>query len=411
MEKTNQFKHVEEKNGKKLHFINITSFLMGFNASLLAYITSSYLKEVLGTDNVGIVYMAAYLIILLMLLHLHKIIYIFGKSFVLHISILLKIVAVAGLLFFPVSFTGIWFLILYIIAGTLSWTVLGNIVESFSTDKESGRIRGLHLSITNIGFIMGPILSAQLLDKYSFDGVFMASLLVYMIIFVFNIAFIRRTNHKFSQKINAMEVIRKVMKRKNIMRIYYVSFTLEFFYALMIIYSPLYLLEKGFTWEQLGVAFTIMLIPFVVVQYPAGLIADKKTGEKEILLFSFFILGVSTLLFYFSDSKDIIFWATILFLGRLGAALVEILRESYFFKRIDGNDVDIIDFFNTSRPVAFIAATVISSILLLFAPIGSVFLVVALVCFSAIYPTFKLADNKSERELNSSETEKVLLKA
>ncbi|KKP57789.1 MAG: hypothetical protein UR51_C0011G0044 [Candidatus Moranbacteria bacterium GW2011_GWF1_34_10] len=408
MEKVNQFGHVEVKDNKKLHFINITSFLMGFNASLLAYITSSYLKEILGTDNVGVIYLLAYLIILLLLLHLHKIIYIFGKSFVLHVSIILKIISIVGLIFFPVSFVGIWFLILYTIAGTLSWTVLGSIVESFSTDRESGRIRGLHLSITNIGFIMGPILSAQLLNKYSFDGVFIASLVVYVIIFIFNLTFIRKTNHKFSKKINARDLIKKVIKRKNIMRIFYVSFTLEFFYALMLIYSPLYLLEKGFTWEQLGVAFTIMLIPFVIVQYPAGLIADKKTGEKEFLLFSFFILGISTLLFYFSDSKDIMVWAMILFLGRLGAALVEILRESYFFKRIDGNDVDIIDFFNTSRPIAYIVATAISSILLLFSSTASVFLVLALVCFSAIYPTFKLADNKSEKELSSK---KVFLEA
>lgn len=182
------------------------------------------------------------------------------------------------------------------------------------------------------------------------------------------------------------------------MRIYYVSFVLEFFYALMIIYVPIYLLEKGFTWDQLGVAFTVMLIPFVLVQYPVGLMADKKTGEKEFLIFSFFILGISTLLFYLSDSKDIMVWTTILVLGRIGAALIEILRESYFFKRIDGNDVDIVDFFNTSRPVAFIIATAISSILLLFFSTTSVFLLVAIVCFSAIYPALKLADNKSERD-------------
>lgn len=408
MKNKNQFGHIEEKNNKKLHVISITSFLLGFNASLLAYVTSSYFKAVLGTDNVGFVYLLAYLIILLLLLHLHKIIYVFGKSFVLHISIILKIIAISGLLFFPVSFTGIWFLILYTIAGTLSWTVLGSIVESFSTDKESGRIRGLHLSIVNVGFILGPILSAELLNKYSFDGIFLFSLVVYVIMFIFNLIFIRKTNHKFSKKINARQLIKKVWKRKNIMRIYYVSFALEFFYALMIIYSPLYLLEKGFSWEQIGVAFTIMLIPFVLVQYPAGIIADKKTGEKEFLLFSFFILGISTLMFYFSESRDVMVWAMILFVGRLGAALVEILRESYFFKRIDGNDVDIIDFFNTSRPVAYIAATIISSILLAFFPMPSVFVVTALVCFSAIYPTFKLADNKSEKELSAK---KVFLEA
>ncbi|MDX9913207.1 MAG: MFS transporter [Candidatus Moranbacteria bacterium] len=399
MEKINQFKHIEKKDNKKLFFIDVVSFLMGFAAALFAYIISSYFKEVLGTDNVGVVYFIAYVIVLILLLNMHKLVYVFGKSFILHIALLLKIVAVFGLLMVPISYLGIGFLILYTIAGTLSWSVLSLIMESFSVDNESGRIRGAHLSISNAGFLLGPLLSAQLLEKYNFEGVFFVSLIVYIFIFIFSLVYIRRTNHRFKQKVKVAELLKKVFKRKNIMKIYYVSFVLEFFYALMVIYVPIYMLERGFTWDQLGVAFTIMLIPFVFVQYPAGLIADKKTGEKEILLFSFFILGISTLLFYFADSGDIIVWTTILLLGRIGAALIEILRESYFFKRIDGNDVDIVDFFGTSKPVAYIVATACSSVLLIFSSISSIFILVAIVCFSAIYPVFKLADNKSERDV------------
>jgi MFS family permease len=399
IKKINNFNHSEKIDRKKVYFIDMVSFLLGFAAALFAYVISSYYKEVLGTDNVGIIYLFAYLVVLFLLLNLHKIIYIFGKSFVLHVSILLKVIAVIGLIMVPVSFTGIWFLILFTVAGTLSWTVLSAILESFSADGESGRIRGAHLSISNAGFLLGPLLSSQLLGKYGFNGVFFVALIVYIVVLIVSLVYIRKTNHKFRQKINAMEVLKKVYKRNDILKIYYVSFVLEFFYALMIIYAPLYLLEKGFSWDQLGVAFTIMLIPFVLVQYPIGLLADKKTGEKEFLLFSFFILGFSTLIFYFTDSKDIMVWTTILLLGRIGAALVEILRESYFFKRIDGNDVDIIDFFGTSRPVAFIVATAISSLMLLFASTKEIFLLVAIVCFSAIYPTFKLADNKSEKDL------------
>lgn len=399
IETTNQFGHAEKKDYKKLFFIDVVSFLMGFAAALFAYILSSYFKEVMGTDNVGVVYFVAYVIVLALLLNLHKIIYIFGKSFILHVSFLIKIIAIVGLLSVPVSFTGIGFLILYTIAGTLSWSVLSLILESFSVDNESGRIRGAHLSISNVGFILGPLLSAQLLERYDFDGVFFVSLIVYMFVFILSLVYIRKTNHHFKQKIKVSELLRKVAKRKNILRIYYVSFVLEFFYALMLIYVPIYLLERGFNWDQLGVAFTIMLIPFVFIQYPAGLIADKKTGEKEILLFAFFILGVSTLLFYFSDSSDIMVWTTILLLGRIGAALAEVLRESYFFKRIDGNDVDIVNFFGTSRPVAFMVATAISSLVLIYFSVSIIFVVVAVVCFSAIYPIFKLADNKSEKEM------------
>ncbi|MDD3497934.1 MAG: MFS transporter [Candidatus Moranbacteria bacterium] len=397
--KINRFKHKEKVNYKKLNIINALAFLMGFSGALLAYVISSYLKEILGTDNVGFIYFIAYFIVLILLLNLHRIVRVFGKSFTLQLSIILKIISITGILFSGFSFWGIFFLIIYTIAGTLSWTAMDTIVESFSKDIESGRIRGIHLTIANAGFLMGPLLSSQVLERYDFYGVFLMSLITYSVILIISIISLRRTNHKFREKIGAIKLLKKVLERKNIMRIYYVSFVLELFYALMLIYAPLYLLSKGFSWDQLGIAFTIMLVPFVLIQYPMGILADKKTGEKEFLLLSFLILGISTLIFYFSDSADIMVWATILLLGRIGAALVEILRESYFYKRVDGDNVDIINFFKTARPVAYIIATFFSSILLYFFDLKSIFLFITVACFSAIYPTFRLMDNKSEKEI------------
>ena len=397
--KINNFKHKEKVDNKKLHIISVISFLMGFASALLSYVISSYLKEALGTNNIGIVYVATYLVVLLLLLNLHKIVRITGKSFVLQSSFVLKIISIVGLLLAPISFIGIGFLILYTVSGILAWVSLDGILESFSDDKRSGRIRGSHLAIINAGFLMGPLLSSQILEKYGFNGIFLMSLLVYCLIFIIAMINIRTTNHKFKKKIDISNMLKKVYKRKNIMKVYYISFTLEFFYALMVIYAPLYLLGKGFTWDQLGMAFTVMLIPFVLVQYPVGIIADKKTGEKEFLVFSFFILGIATLAFYFTDSANILVWTTILLLSRIGAALVEILRESYFYKRIDGNDVEIIDFFRTAKPVAYILATSLSTILLIFFPIRSIFLLISIVTLSAIYPTFKLVDSKSEKDI------------
>lgn len=397
--KVNQFKHKEKVDRKKLHIIDILSFLMGFSAALLAYVVSSFLRDILGTENIGFIYMIAYSIVLVMLLNMHKIVRIFGKSFTLQVAFVLKIVSISGLIFFSTSPIGAVFLILYAITGVLAWTALDGIVESFSSDRESGRIRGAHLAVANAGFLMGPLLSSQILDKYGIIGVFLLIFIVYSVILVVAMLGIRKTNHKFKEKVGTRELLKKVFKRRNIMRIYYLSFVLEFFYALMVIYAPLYLLDRGFTWDQLGIAFTIMLVPFVLIQYPAGVLADKKTGEKEFLLFAFLILGFSTLTFYFTDSSDILVWATILLLGRIGAALVEILRESYFYKRIDGNDVHIIDFFKTAKPVAYIVATALSTLVLIFFETRAVFILVAIASFSAIIPAFKLVDNKSESEI------------
>lgn len=397
--KINNFKHREKIDRKKLHYTYMVAFLMGFSTALLSYVISTYLKNILGTDSIGFVYLIAYSIVLVLLLNLHKIIRVFGKSFALQVAFVFKIIAVSGMLFYMDSFYGVIFLMIYVLAGTIAWASLDGIIESFSRDSESGRIRGAHLAIMNAGFMMGPFISSQLLDKYGFSGVFSAALISFSIVFIAALLGIRKTNHRFVKKIKALDALKKVSKRKNIMRIYYLSFVLEIFYALAIIYVPIYLLGKGFTWDQLGVAFTIMLIPFVLIQYPTGVLADKRTGEKEFLFFSFLILGFSTLMLYLSDSPNIMVWTTILLLGRIGAALVEILRESYFYKRIDGNDIEIIDFFKTARPVAYIAAAVLSSLILVFSDVRSIFLALAIICFSAIYPTFKLVDNKCEKEI------------
>jgi len=110
-------------------------------------------------------------------------------------------------------------------------------------------------------------------------------------------------------------------------------------------------------------------------------------------------MGLSTLYFYFETSSNIYVWAIILFITRIGASFIEVLRDSYFYKRIDAGDVDLIDFFRTSRPVAYICATGLASIILLFFPLKIIFLLLSIIIFSALYSAFELVDNKSEFEI------------
>ena len=393
--------HDERLNSSKVKLVAFISFMLGFSQALLAYVMSSYFKQSAGTDNVGIFYLLSYVIVLIILLNLHKLVKEFGKVFVFYLAFILKLTAITALILLPFSVWGIVSLILYIIAGVLVWVSLDAILESSSEDRSSGKIRGINLTIMNAGFILGPLISSKILEEIGFTGIFFVSLIIHSIVFSVGLISLKRTNYKFRSKLGVKDLIKKVIQRKNVMRIYYISFTLDFFYALMLIFTPLYLLDLGYSWHQLGVAFTIMLIPFVLIQYPMGILADKKTGEKEFLILAIFIMGISTLIFYRASSPDIVVWTLILLATRIGAALIEILRDSYFYKRIDGHDVDIIDFFRTSRPVAYITAAILSSLTLFFFPMKAIFLLVSIVVFSALYPAFQLADNASEEEMNN----------
>jgi len=279
---------------------------------------------------------------------------------------------------------------IYLVAVGVEWANLDVLLESFSKDKMSGRIRGIHLTIINLGFLFGPFVSTQILELFGFHGVFLFALFLNIIIFIFSIISFRNISDTFSYDLKVFDLIKKAYQRKDIISVYYISFILEFFYALMVIYSSIYLIDLGFSWKDIGIIFTIMLLPFVVFQYPAGIMADKKTGgERKLIFFSLLLMAFSTFLFV-SESGSLIFWALVLFLTRVGASLIEILRDSYFFKRIDGRDVDLINFFRTATPLAYIIASTISSILLIFFSIKAIFLVLVLFILSAIIPALRL---------------------
>jgi MFS family permease len=397
-------KHKESFNKKKVELVSLVSFLMGFSQSLIAYVLSSYVQKITGKENyVGIVYFVAYIFVLFCFLNLHRVIRRIGKSRVFIFAVFFKIITVTFLILSPSDKISILFVILYTIFGGIEWTAMDIILESFSKDRMSGRIRGLHLMIINAGFILGPFLSAFLLKSYDYQTVFTYLLIFNMLVFFFALVGLRQVSYSFTKKIKIIEMLQKVGRRKNIQRIFYASFALDFFYALMIIYTPLYLLDLGFSWDRIGLIFTAMLVPFILIQYPAGVLADKKYGEKEFIISALLIMGISTLAVFFSFSTSVFYWMVLLFVTRIGAALLEVMRDSYFFKRIDCDDVDLIDFFRSSSVVAYIVSTGLISILFIVfkVPIRYAFIVIALVVFSAILPAAMLQDNKAERELEN----------
>ncbi len=396
-------KHVEHADEKKLKLLGVISFLFGFAQALLMYVTSDYFSQKLGSHNVSSFYFIAYVVALIGLLNMHKLVKILGKSGAFFLFFLLQIYLLFALIFVKQPIVGVALMMLYIVAGYFAWTVLDVIIEEYSEDKKSGRIRGFHLMILNAGVLLGPFLSTMILASFDYNGLFIATLTLNCLMLVISLVGLRGVNGRFNGKLTVQDIGIKVLTNKNVLNIYMISLALEAFYALMIVYTPLYLLGRGFSWEQIGIAFTIMLIPFVVLEYPVGILADEKFGEKEMIIGGLLLMTASSLAIFFVGSKSIFVWAAILLVTRIGAASVEILRDSYFYKKIDGRDVDLISFFRTTRAVAYLLATGLSAMLLIVAPMKYIFLLIAGLVLLGIYPAFRLVDNKSEVELKAEE--------
>ena len=399
----NNLKHKETLDYNKILFVNIISILMGFAGGLLIYILSVFLKNIWNTENIGWVFLTANILLLIILLNFHKITHNIDKMTIFQFLLISKISTIFALTLSLSAYIQTILLALYIIFEALSWVLLKMILESYAIDKKTGRIYGFNVMITNIGFALAPIVAMQLLVNNGFYGVFYFSIVLNSLIFL--ITFLNVSKSKIKGEIDKTlqtgNIFRRLQFRDDIKKIFLVSIALEFFFAIMAIYTPIFLIDMGFSWKELGLIFTVMLIPFVTIQYPIGLLADKKLGEKELLLFSFVVIVITSVLLYFYENTNttLITIMIILLISRIGASAIDILRLSYFYKRIDKTNLDMIAIFQSARPIAYILAPGLASLLLIFFPLKSVFILLAIISLLILYPIYTLEDNKSESEI------------
>jgi len=163
----------------------------------------------------------------------------------------------------------------------------------------------------------------------------------------------------------------------------------------MVIYTPIYLHDYlHFGWEQIGLIFTVMLVPFVLVDFPLGQLSDK-IGEKKLLLAGFSITILFTLLIPLITLPIVWLWAAILFGTRVGAATIEVMAESYFFKEVREKNSDEISFFRNTYPLSFVIAPLVAIPVLLFVPhFKYLFFVLAAIMLVGLLLALRLRDVK-----------------
>lgn len=381
---------------RTIHLITFLGFVFGLSVSLLTYVTSTYFKQVLESDNIGIFYIISFSIILIALFNLNSLIEGFGRARTLMSLLAAQIGVLFALQFVDIAIGGALLMMMYIILFSVIWVVYDIVLEAYSTDGDTGRIRGLFLSVWNLGFLVGPLMSVYLLQHYGFNGIFVVTMLLYIVMFIaIFMALNDIKGHVKRQNLSLQKTIKIFKNNPSLVKSYWMSFTLRFFYAIMTIFMPLYLREIGLSWTEIGLVFTVMLIPFVLVEYPAGIIADKKYGEKEMLFIGLSILICSVVVMYFTQNYAPVFWMVILFISRIGAALLESMQDSYFYKQIDENDVALINFFRSTRAIAYIVSAALAGItLFFFDDTKNIFIVLVIVLVIGLYPVITLKDTK-----------------
>lgn len=375
--------------------IFFAGFSLTLSAALTYYVNSSFLESLVGETRLGFVYALSALATLILILLVPRL----GRRYGLLKPIRwFALIFFGGLFTLAVNQTPIIQLLAFIITHAMVVCLgleLDIYLETLSANQRTGRIRGGYLTVINTAVLISPYLSGSILNQPNPVG--FDYQIIYWLALVTALPLLYQVFWRLADRPLPIKVPdwQHKLHDKNLRKILALDFLLNLFYFFMVIYLPLHLIQTiGFTWGNIGFIFTIMLLPFVLIEYPLGWLADRKFGEKEILTAGLVIAALATLPIAFLTAKNIATWAIILFLTRVGASAIESMKETYLFKKVTSGDIGIISLSRLMIPSAYLIGSLGSIIFLLFFPIPYLFLLLSILLLLGLYFSLTLEDTR-----------------
>ena len=366
--------------------IYLAGFLFSTPIALASYINSSFISTFVSEKFVGIIYVLGSIGSILALLLAPKIFRKIGGY-----KFLLSIILLDALSFLVLSMTNnIWGAIIMFILGfsmnTLLIFSLDELLEIFSKDATTGKTRGIYLVVCNSAWILAQLFSGTILGGFSYREIYLISFSVMILFLLVSFLNLKNIPDPKYDKVRSFKFVKEFIKNKNLLRAFSLSFLLQFFYAWMVIYTPIYLYTHlGFSWKEIGIIFTIMLLPFVFIQFPLGNYSDK-IGERKMLMIGFFIASISTLSLFFITKHEVWIWAIALFCTRVGAATIEVMSDVYFFRHINKENDGFISVYRNAGPLSYVLAPVTAFIIFFLVPsFNFIFLILGALMLYGVY--------------------------
>ncbi len=379
-------------------FVYALAIIFSYHTLLIAYNTSSFIGAYLAPSAVGVLHGAGALGAVGLLLLFPRLLARFGAVMV---GICTMLVACGFLLMLALGQTP-FILILalcgFLVVNPLIYLVIDVFSETLigTSEGNTGSKRGLTLALMSAAAVFAPLSMGYIMGEQSdYTQLFFASAGVGLLFVALIIGAFRHFYDPVYVRVSVPDLIKRAIKNKNICTVTTAHFLLQLFFSWIIIYVPLYLtLVVGFSWQEVSLIISAGLLAYVIFEYPIGIIADRYIGEQEMMAVGFVILAITTASFAFMASASIVWWMGLMFINRIGASLVEVTTESYFFKQVAGEDASLMSLFRLLRPAANVVGALMGSILLAFLPFPIFFLIGAAVLAIGVYLPRFLVDSK-----------------
>ncbi len=373
----------------------VGNFVAQYHFYLVVLVTSSFLVPYVGEASVGYVFVGSSIVVALMLYAAPALFRSFGTRNVLGVLAFLEI---GTLLALTLASNTIAIVLLITAQSVLAYAIFIGIdllIEAVTASEAgTGNARGLFLTANNAAVLLASLSLSVLVGMDEYYRVFVAATIVMLPFLALSSLAMPTISHPGHRE-STRTLESQFATNPSLRRITLAHLLLQIFFAWLSIYTPILLhFSEGFPWSEVGIILALAMIPYLVLELPLGVIADRWLGEKEILITGFCIIVISLVSFSLLHGAGFVLWSAFMIFSRIGAAMVESMTEVHFFRHVDQNDSDIITTFRVLRPAGTIIGALAASLALLVVPLSTAFALFAVVMILGVPLSLSITDSK-----------------
>lgn len=375
------------------------NFFRNLAASVLTAVLPLYFRQFVESDaGVGWIFITGYAAAFAANL--------FSASIIEHLkkrkSLLLALLLFTALFasFAIVTHAQTIFLLFAIYQFILSLFILdiGLYVKHYSNYREIAGNIGKLGSFGNIAWVFGPLLGSLIASRYGFSAVFLFSSVVSVIALI-TFFFIRFEDDgvRFPHSMPFSSNILRFFRDPNLRKTYLNNTGLGFIFSIWD-YLPLLMTHLGASLPLIGMTKSLMGLPQAALEYPIGRLADKKTGERIIFIIGYALAALFTL--FLGLTTDLKFFIAFFFIAAVGTSFLEMTRDSYFYRQIPEQEIELIAVYRTSDNFSYLIGQSLAIFTLSFLPTNMWFIIgggLALAIFIPNAISLKKFNSSSEK--------------
>jgi MFS family permease len=353
------------------------NFFLSACAALTVIVMLPFLALFMSATSASIVIAAGGVVSLLGFPLLPRLVARYGAQQIALMCVLVELIALVALAAVPGPVTGSLLVIITLAMQPFAAYALDVLFEAALSSKAvAGQERTEFLTASNLGSLIAPlVLAAVLGGTNDYMRVFAAAGAI-LIPFLVLLAVRTLPSGTIPKPTHMGDTLVCIAKDPDLGAVTFAHFLLYLFYAWAPLYAPIYLHSVlGIPWSTLGWMFAVMVTPYILLEYPAGWLADRFVGDKKMMFVGFIFAGAGLFLLGTLSSASPLSLVLVILVGsRIGTSFIESMTEGHFFRRVSEEDVNSISVFRGIWPLANIVGPVAGSLLLSFGNYHSLFI-------------------------------------